>query len=580
MRVVGTIVNPKCQLIGLIFSGKETEFGGMSSQIVERRVPIGSIPNGMRTSQIEVHNGVISLKGDFKLRDLDRMEILVGNQCHPVSNKIELIKSFYNGKKLVGFAVRFDGNVVKNMTIDDIAKKSGYFEPVNFVVKVVNGNNVICGKAGVMTIDELPAVDIASNQAPKRNGRMAPVKDVKPLNEYKEVSGIEIDIFTVYDFINDNDGCIVKLPSERYRSTQDGKKVDYSGFEVETDVEVARAVPQFGEQKINATLSFKKYGTVESKETGKKYVATTYTSKCVFSNGENKMQSICVLIGQDKAGFFNNPVFKAKEIKDPEVIKALGKLTNTAGKVLIEINLSQVGLISDSRRKSCIMTNEQLKESCIALFTLKILSKYTSNRGELIKGLKKRLGNEEYANIAYGGIFYQFRNLDKETLLDMKSAGINIINGCYQRYTAAETGSNPDTYGEDNDIFIEYQYCGLDYKSITGKQMVTMAATGDTSKIPMEILQQINAIECMKSDKEKLIAAGKIQKRVDEELGKVNRRLWEHRAAMLLDGRMKYIHTHDKDSWVPDEKSRVKKYNVYLNKDFDGLTIKFKGVTI
>ena len=55
--------------------------------------------------------------------------------------------------------------------------------------------------------------------------------------------------------------------------------------------------------------------------------------------------------------------------------------------------------------------------------------------------------------------------------------------------------------------------------------MVTMAATGDTSKIPMEILQQINAIECMKSDKEKLIAAGKIQKRVDEELGKVNRRL-------------------------------------------------------
>ena len=51
---------------------------------------------------------------------------------------------------------------------------------------------------------------------------------------------------------------------------------------------------------------------------------------------------------------------------------------------------------------------------------------------------------------------------------------------------------------------------------------------------------------------------------------------------MYIDGNKSRIHMHDAKNWVPDATSRVKTANVYACKaaGCEGLTIKFKGVTI
>lgn len=581
MNVVGTVVDTKSALIGLIFSGKESEFGGVSSQNVERRVPLQNIPDGLETAEIKIVNRKIELKNGFALSHLQRMEVLAGDKCYPVDNSISLVNTIKNGNNTLGFDVKFGEGTVKRLTTQAISNLSTYFHPTNFVVREINGKPAICGKPGTIKIEQLPVIDIGiRNEKKSKVSDNKVKKSIKPLEEYDEVKGFDVDIFDIYDYIRTNGGYIVKLPDEKYKSTQGGNTIDYNWFKVDCDVEVAAATPKYGEKKINATLSFRKYGVVTSEETGKQYGTFTFTSKCIFSNGENLMKKIGVLIDAHKTGFFRNKLFNAHEVNDAKVMETLGHLVDIKGKVLLSIDLTEVGLLSDNKRKQSILSNEQIKDICIKSYGLKLMSKYLSNSGELIKGLKKRLGTMQYAELMNGGIYSGFRGKSKEELMDMKSAGINIIGGDYRRYMTASDSADADKKDKENDIYIEYIYAGLDYTKVTGKQLVEMAMTGDTSKVPMGMIKVVNAIEHIKDDKEKVAHAKKIQEQIDAEMAEMNRTMWEHRAAMFLEGRKKYIHTHDKASWIPDEKSKAKKFSVYINKDFADLQIRFSGVEI
>lgn len=383
----------------------------------------------------------------------------------------------------------------------------------------------------------------------------------------------------MYDYIKESHGYIVKLPSEKYKTNGSGAVVDYNGFKVQCGVEVASPTPKYGDKKINATLSFRKAGVAVG-ESGKEYETFAYTSKSVFADGENRMGHIGVLISPDRAGYFKNPVFNAKQINDADIMAGLQKLVNVDNRILLEVDITKIGLIADDRRKNCILTNEQIKELSIKLYSCKLMLKYLSNRGELMKSINKKLGNQKYAELVHGGVNPKYKGMTADELADIKSAGINIITGEYQKYQIKEETASDASSNENDDIYIEYIYAGLDYAKVTGKQMVEMAAVNDTNRLPDNMIEVINAIEHEPDCEKKLALAKPIQDKLEVELDAISRKLWEHRAAMFLDGRKKYIHTHDSASWVPDEKSRAKKYNVYVNTDFNDLTIRFRGVAI
>lgn len=588
MHVIGSIVDDSCKLIGLIFNGKDTEFGGKSNSVVEKRFPIKALPNGFKTPEVEINNGSVAVLGDFRLSHLDRMELFRQDQCIPFDNKMELLSAFSDGKNTVGFTVGFLNNSVqKKLRYNDVINRALYFKPSNFVVRDVNGKYVICGKQGVMKLEELPVIYI--NGAPSVNKAATTEKrvdrnetersKVKDINEYQEVSGIETDILDIYDFIRSNNGYILKIRDEKYVPQDTSKKVDYGNFKPFKGLEIAGPLLKYGEKKINATLAFKKLGFVTSEETGNNYKTFIHTSKSVFADGMNTMNRIGVVIKPEAIEWFRqrNLICAMSVWKDREVLNNLAMFMNVNDMRYIEIDISKVGVIADSKRKEKIMTNEQLKEACIQMYTCKLILKYMGNAGELVKGIKKRIGNQKYAELYAGGLNHEFRGYDEKTLQDIKDCGINIITGEFQRYASESSGKESK---EDLDIYIEYLYGGLDYTKVTGKQMVQMAAIGDDSVIPRVMINTINTIEHMKDDSEKLEAVKKIKMETERKVENINRKLWEHRAAMYLEGRRKYIHVHDKASWVPDDKSRAKKFAVYLNKDCEGLSIRFRGIAL
>ena len=580
MHVVGTIVDETCKLVGVILKGKETEFGGASKNEVEKKVPLNALPNGLKTREIEVDNHQIHLVNGFKFSHLDRTELLKGNQCITLdNNEIKLEEIISDGTNVLGYTVSiFGGKLKKRLRYADVVDKAQYLKPANFIVREINGKKVVVGKYGVLS-EQLNTINIGQQKQKKPVTNMNTiekprnVKNIKPIEEYEKIDGATVDILDIFEFLKETKGLVVKLPDEKYTGTDTG--VDVGEFKQRYKIEIANPEIKYGEKKVNATLTFKKLGYAESKESGKPYDTFLHAAKSIFKNGKNEMNKIGALIPDGKDGWLASRGIKYTEVNNKDYIEEIGRFSEVSGMKLVEIDLNGVGLISDNKIKTSILDEKAIEKNSLEYYTDKLILKYIGGNGELIKGIKKRIGNQRYAELYSGGIYYKYRSLSKEQLADIKAANINIITGEYQKF-----GYNGKPKIDESEVYIEYQVADLDYSKVTGKQMVEMAMSGDSTVIPPVMVSVIQMIEKLDNDEDKLKQVKNIKMKAEQSLDAVNRDMWMHRAAMLINGRGKYIHTHDKDEWRRDTKSRAKNYDVYTNNSSVPITLKVKGVAI
>ncbi len=578
MHVVGTIVDETCKLVGVILKGKETEFGGASKNEVEKKVPLNALPNGLKTREIEVDNHQIHLVNGFKFSHLDRTELLKGNQCITLdNNEIALEEIVSDGTNVLGYTVSmFGGKLKKRLRYNDVVEKAQYLKPANFIVREINGKKVVVGKYGVLS-EQLNTINIGGQkqEKPVKNVAEKPrnVKNIKPIEEYEKIDGATVDILDIFEFLKETKGLVVKLPDEKYTGTDTG--VDVGEFKQRYKIEIANPEIKYGEKKVNATLTFKKLGYAESKESSKPYDTFLHAAKSIFKNGKNEMNKIGALIHDGKEGWLASKGIKYTEVNNKDYIEEIGRFSEVSGMKLVEIDLNGVGLISDNKIKTSILDEKAIEKNSLEYYTDKLILKYIGSNGELIKGIKKRIGNQRYAELYSGGIYYKYRSLSKEQLADIKAANINIITGEYQKF-----GYNGKPKIDESEVYIEYQVADLDYSKVTGKQMVEMAMSGDSTVIPPVMVSVIQMIEKLDNDEDKLKQVKNIKMKAEQSLDAVNRDMWMHRAAMLINGRGKYIHTHDKDEWRRDTKSRAKNYDVYTNNSSVPITLKVKGVAI
>ena len=578
MHVVGTIVDETCKLVGVILKGKETEFGGASKNEVEKKVPLNALPNGLKTREIEVDNHQIHLVNGFKFSHLDRTELLKGNQCIPLdNNEIALEEIVSDGTNVLGYTVSmFGGKLKKRLRYNDVVEKAQYLKPANFIVREINGKKVVVGKYGVLS-EQLNTINIGGQkqEKPVKNVAEKPrnVKNIKPIEEYEKIGGATVDILDIFEFLKETKGLVVKLPDEKYTGTDTG--VDVGEFKQRYKIEIANPEIKYGEKKVNATLTFKKLGYAESKESSKPYDTFLHAAKSIFKNGKNEMNKIGALIPDGKEGWLAFRGIKYTEVNNREYLEEIGRFSEVNGMKLIEIDLSGVGLLSDEKLNSSLLDDQKIEKDCIEYYANKLILKYIGSNGELVKGIKKRIGNQKYAELYSGGIYYKYRSLSKEQLMDIKAANINILTGEYQKFGYVGKAST-----DPSEIYIEYQVEGLDYSRVTGKQIVEMAMRGSSDVIPPVMVSIIQMIENLDKDEDKLKQVKSIKVTAEHNLDLVNSDMWMHRAAMLIAGRGKYIHTHDKDKWRRDTRSKAKNYDVYINDRNVPITLKVKGVAI
>ena len=576
MHVVGTVVDRKANIAGLILRGKEKEFGGSGNDIVEKRVPIAAIPNGLETSEIIKVNGKIKMVGNFRLSHLDRMELLDNNSVTPISNNIGILTVVKDNSGIAGFEVGICNNSIKKrLRYNDLVAKAEYFKPTNFVVRDINGKDTICGKPGVARLEDFPVIDLTNNGSNNISKSVDSVVAQKN-REYEPIGGVAVGILDIFDYVNSVNGYIALSGKERYNKHTATNSINYEGFNQPCKIEVATPQLKYGEKKINATLAFKKYGYIVDEESGKRYNLSMHASKSILVNGKSVFRNLCVLIDEKGIDWFRKNGIRTRVLMDETELKEQETLPVFGNRVLVEVSLDDVGVMSDTDKDKSILSAEQLRDACIKMYTYKLILKYIGNNGELVKGIKQRIGKQAYAQLMGRGINRGFAGLSKEELTRLRELGVDIITGEYSGGTVAGKKSDID---EGADIIIDYIYGGMDYTKVTGKQMVKMAAVNDTSVIPDVMVGLINTIECTKDDTEKLEKVKKIKDDTENKLEALNRTLWQHRAAMFMNGGGKYIHTHDREDWSPDETSRAKKVKVYKHKN-GMLVVRFNGVEI
>jgi hypothetical protein len=603
IKLTGTIVNTERNLVGFMITGTDKDFGGYAStSTITKSESIASlIQRKFQNSQIAVVNGKIVEKGNFKIHDLP-MALLNkrGNEYSfiPVGNKMILTQRYMENDENIGFRVKFEDGSEDNITYTNVLVLSKWFKPGNFVIRSLsNGKQFIAGKPSVLTLNDLPAVDMSTRQPKSQEESAKRTKSGAKHTENKINGSVEtgFDILDLYDFIETNGGCTIYLPTEKYEAATKGGNAKAENFTSLGIGEVATSKPDYSSSKINVNNSFKKVGIVPVEINGINQNIVTYIhrTKSVFLRGENYIKKFGIAIPVDKeqelVKFFGRSLALEK-ITDPSVTNPLGQVINSKGLVFYKIDASKLDLLSANKRKESIKTVEQLSQMCEALNTYKLISKAMGPRGGIMKMVKDELGEVALNNELERKPFGIFSAMNENALNAIANAGIDIYTGSYTapavegKDASADKAKNKKTLAstdEDESVEITYVLGGL--TDMTGAKIVETVQYGNKAgKLPKEVCDSVNQILSIEFGAKRYEAAKKVYDIVNKNIDKLNKDFWKHNAAMFIEGNKVKVHTHDSSEWEYTENTKVKTAKVYrcTKAGFENLEVRLKGTEI
>jgi hypothetical protein len=597
IKIIKTIVNSDRNLIGLMLSGTDRDFGGLATDsVVERGETIQSIiQKNFKNNQIAVNNGKLVEQGNFRLNDLPMVllsQSQKGATYIPVGNRMYLTKRYLNNEENVGFRVRFDDGSEDNLKYDIILTLSKWFKPGNFVIRTsASKKQFIAGKPGVLVLNDLPAIDVSTRAQKSTEESAKRTKSGAKKSEQGFTGNVEVgfDIVDLYDFIEDNGGCTIYLPTEKYEAATEKGAVKLQNFTSLGIGEVAATKPMYTPNKINVNARFRKVGIVPVNIGGIQQNIVTYVNrtKSIFLKGENYVKRFGIAIPVDKekdlVDFLGNSLALEK-ITDPSVTNPLGQVIDSRGLSFYKIDASKLDLLSANKRKECIKSIDELKNMTITMREYKLITKATGSYG-LMKKIKEEVGESELNKALGKKPFGIFSAMNDEALSNIQSAGINIFDGSYteQGEVDPEAAKKAQYADADKEESVEIEYVVTGLGELTGNKILELVKDGDPKgKLPKTVFNTISKLLEINDPVQQYKKAREVNLTVTKYIDKLTKDFWKHNAAMYIEGGKVRVHTHDASDWELTTDTKVKTAKVYkcVAPGFENFEVRLKGVEI
>lgn len=588
IKVVGTIVNTDRALIGLTLTGSEADFGGVGDTPVERNFHIGELVKmQFRNRQLAITDKGILEGTNFRLNSLP-MKVLVNNNLIAIDNGIALVGRFEQNGKNIGYTVKYSDNTKENLTINALVARSKWFKPTNFSVRSQGmGRGYIAGTNGLV-IANLPVTVVGDS---KSNGKKAASNSVKTgsmgsgIKTTSTNAGSGYDILDIFDLTDKLNGQIIKFANDKYiplNTNVAGTPDEFNDYHFG---EVAEPRISFNASKLNANGNFKKVGYVPVSINGSNKRITTFVhrTKSIFAYGENNMRTLGIAVGKSK----RDEVIKVlgaslsiNEVNDPATTNCLNAIIDIGEDLTIfNVNVSNLELISEAKRANSLLPADKLALLCEQRFSYKLISKFLSPRSEFIKDLKNKIGDAVAASAVSKKLAAEFVGYSDEVLQQFKDLGFDIYSGAYIKVSENST-STSSKKSEDDKLSIEYMLEGCDDAKITAKQIGQMISTGNTSKLPKNVVELLSNILAISDPVAQYKEAVTEYRKAERALALINRNLWLHNASMYINGNKVHIHTHDANDWALNTETKVKTATVYKNSRIPKLMLKVTGISI
>lgn len=573
MKLCANIVDDKRRLIGFLVAqefngnGPTTKLPMTVAQMVKEFGTNGVL---LVPGQVELRGSRVVTQGKFKLSDLP-MVMASGKEFVQLDNKMTAVARINRGGAVMGFRIRFADGYETNLKTNDVVLLSSWIKPTNFITrKRDDGSWYLCAPAG-KTLAELPQLDV---------DEMLKVTN-KPKHQEKAVAKEDLDFLSFMFDLSKSGGCIIKMRRENKKEASSGV-VTNEAFEPMPGVSIGWPWVGFTDNKLNATVTMRKYGKVEA--LGRKITTYVPVVHSVIKNGELVINRMVIGL---KGGLESHTAFQAKygaafniqEFKgntDPaEHTKRCNDVKMVLGDKSWEfysLELLNVPVLAPSKIDSGIVKNlADLNPMIVRWLVYKLQAKYCSSAHGIVAAIKKKNGADFVSAIMRENVNEKFRELSEQGMQEISKAGIDIYTGEFKlrQYEKAAKGE------EEDGIEIRYFNDICDVSKITFKVMDEMS-----QPLPERIEKLVLTIQSEKDERKKVEMALRGKKEADEQLDKIRTILWKHKYCMIKKYAGK-VHSHDKDAWRLDT-SRKRKNKMYkcVRPEFDGLSMECSGTEV
>lgn len=158
MRATGIVINNNFSIIGFTLKGTSDELGYNTKEKFEKSFSCDNVKtlaaNGFISNLNIDKDGHLYYTGSGNLNSLSCRD----EHDVPVDNTIEITRRIVHNNDIIGFEIKtFKGKLrVPTKVVFDLAS---YMKCKNFVVKKVNGKEVIASKSKMKSLKELPIID-------------------------------------------------------------------------------------------------------------------------------------------------------------------------------------------------------------------------------------------------------------------------------------------------------------------------------------------------------------------------------------------------------------------------------------
>lgn len=532
IRVVRTLVDKNCGLIGLEFQGKDSEFGGKTNEIMYMRLQLSVLKQrGFRNKQIAINSKEIKELGDFKLNSLP-MQLYNGTALVDIDNSVILTKRFTVNGEIVGFKVANPSIGTMRFRYNDVIRLSLWFKPVNYIIKTsVNGKLFIAGKAGELRLEELPEVDITKKK--KEHSK-------EPLSRYNA-----LDAISFFNTLKIAGGLVIMLPDEAYEKAASSKtemKVE-SSFTSMNIGEYASAHYEFTETKLNMSMNFKKPGMVAVELV--QGVSTNIESfvlskKNIYTNMKCRVERLGIAVPEDKATAIVDRFGKALNmqlIQDNLMLQYVASLGFKTRVKIYSIQLANLPIVAPDNYINTIKHCNEINLLVAEKYAQKLIHKYLGEKSGLIGKLKRQLKTGAGPQ-SDDKCMHIFESMNEEQKTKLSKAGIDLRTGAYKKVLRTRKSPLDIEFNEDIDkgVKIDFFIQGKEVNKINIQNIIDWSRNGDKI-IPDKVRSVVLHFEDSKeSVEEKLKEAYGIYNKADEILDQINKTLWEHKCALLLKG--------------------------------------------
>lgn len=549
IRVAGSVVDTKLNLIGLSIEGSAADFGliGTSTALLTKRVYLADLAkSNFKTSMLSVSmvNGapkiVYNEKSTMKLRDLP-MLMLTENELVPFNNKATVETVRYNKSAVpantIGYVINING---KHLSVkkDDILAISELFELDFKVATDSKGNSYIVGKAGGRKKEDLN-IEIVG----------APVKKAKIKDE------TNLDLVTL---IGAAKACNATLLINT-------SKLHVSDMLVKTSA-IAEPNLKFTAKSLNVNLTSKLYGRFVSDD--KVYPVQAYKTINVAKNGRICLDEIKVVIEKKYLHNFVKAVGAStvmadctSELKKPDLDVLKTKFSESI--IALKIKLDGMHIINPSLAQKFIKTAKEIDSIVEKLNSARICKTILKDEGLILEIAPELKGEIEKAKKGYTlsviaeilrnnkldrkDVHPTFKNETTSKLMSLVEDGVNICTGFYE----------PSGYrsSKENDI-IEIEYTNK-YSKLAGPAKILDAISkGDTDCLPSSVNTLLGIVSVHKRKGNIAETVENLVKDCELMMEEQTEVLAKHKIAMCEASGFDGIHSNDMDEWETFTKYR------------------------